>query len=135
MDTLPKKYELLTSDTRTLGDGTVVYRIRALRDFWEVKAGQLGGYVQSEDNLSHEGKCWVVGEGMVIEQARVSGDAMVSNSLVFGHAQVSGWCVVFNDAQVGGHSVVTGAIGIVDGRMAAGNDVHVDWERRGKAPQ
>jgi hypothetical protein len=32
MDTLPKKYELLTSDTRTLGDGTVVYRIRALRD-------------------------------------------------------------------------------------------------------
>ena len=133
MDTPTKKYELLQSDRRTLGNGTVVYRIRALRDFWEVKAGELGGYVQSEDNLSHEGKCWVYGDAMVIEHARVSEDAHVSDSLVFGHAQVSGWCIVMGDAQVGGHSVVTGPMGIVDGRLTAGDGVRVDWKRSGQA--
>lgn len=127
MDTPPKKYELLHSDRRILGNGAVVYRIRALRDFWEVKAGELGGFVESEDNLSHEGKCWVSGDGMVIEHARVSGDVLVSDSLVFGHAALSGLCIVFNDAQVGGHSVMTGPLGIVDGRMAAG--VRVDWRQ------
>lgn len=33
-------------------------RIRALKSFGSVKSGDLGGYVQSEDNLSHSGRCW-----------------------------------------------------------------------------
>ena len=52
------KYKL-TDDTVTLANGTVLHRIRALEDFGRVKAGDLGGYIQSEDNLSHEGDCWV----------------------------------------------------------------------------
>lgn len=34
-----------------------VYQIKALKDFNDVKAGDLGGYVASEDNLSQEGNC------------------------------------------------------------------------------
>jgi hypothetical protein len=30
---------------------THLYRIEALKDFGDVKKGDLGGYVQSEDNL------------------------------------------------------------------------------------
>ena len=41
-----KKYGLLTDDTITLDDGTVLYRIRALIDFGNVKAGELGGYIE-----------------------------------------------------------------------------------------
>ena len=47
-----KKYKLLARAENGL------YRIRALRDIPEidVKAGDLGGYVESENNLSHDQK-------------------------------------------------------------------------------
>lgn len=50
-----KKYEL-TDETITLDGGTVLYRIRALRDIvcnqkTIVKAGDLGGFVEKYENL------------------------------------------------------------------------------------
>lgn len=56
--TCKRKYELLTNDTETI-NGITLYRIRALRDFGDVKAGDLGGYIQSEHNLSHEDHFWI----------------------------------------------------------------------------
>ncbi len=53
-----KKYELLRDDTLKVF-GIKLYRIRALESFADVKKGALGGYVESERNLSHEGNCWV----------------------------------------------------------------------------
>lgn len=51
-----KKYEL-TKETKTLADDTVLHLIRALMDIprYCVKAGELGGFVESEDNLSQDG--------------------------------------------------------------------------------
>ncbi|MDE5977041.1 MAG: hypothetical protein K2G70_01045 [Turicibacter sp.] len=47
-----KKYEMFKEKpTDTL------YRIRALRDFGDVKQGDVGGYIEKEENLSHEGYC------------------------------------------------------------------------------
>lgn len=51
-----KKYEL-TDESIVLDNGISLYRIRALMDFGNVKEGDLGGYVQSEQNLSHSGQC------------------------------------------------------------------------------
>ena len=51
---MEKKYELLESDIKI--DGKKLFRIRALRHFKEVGTGELGGYVQSEKNLSHDGR-------------------------------------------------------------------------------
>ena len=53
-----KKYELVKSSKIVYG-GTTLYRIKALIDIPNiVKAGELGGYIESEKNLSHEGwKC------------------------------------------------------------------------------
>lgn len=130
----PKKYELLPDPGATLKDGTILYRIRALRTFgevWPVEAGELGGWLQSEDNLSQEGDCWVYSTAMVIEQARVSEDARICSSLIFGQARVSGSCSVYNDAQIGGTSVVTGKLGIVDGDMSFGKDIAIE-RRPGK---
>lgn len=68
-----KKYEL-TNESITLDNGTKLYHIRALRNFGDVKDGEIGGYVQGENNLSQEGDAWVSGD------ARVSGDAEVKTN-------------------------------------------------------
>ena len=37
-------------------------RIRTLRLFGNIKAGDLGGFIENERNLSHTGSAWVRGE-------------------------------------------------------------------------
>ena len=73
-----KKYEL-TNETKTLAGGTVLHRIRALRDIprFGVKAGELGGFVEEENNLSQDGDAWVSGKARVSGGAEVSGNAKV----------------------------------------------------------
>lgn len=50
---MEKKY-ILTDETIKV-NGKTLYRIKALREFSNVKAGDLGGFVESESNLSHDG--------------------------------------------------------------------------------
>lgn len=74
-----KKYELLDNDTVTTWDGHALKRIRALVAIGSlVAAGELGGYIESEDNLSQvSGNAWVSGDARVYGDAWVSGDARV----------------------------------------------------------
>lgn len=89
MEKAGKKYEL-TSDVIEVG-GRKLFRIKALRNFANVKAGDLGGYIEKEENLSHEGNCWVGGDAWVYEDAEVRGNAVVrDNAKVYGNAKVSG---------------------------------------------
>ena len=44
------KYEL-TQETKKLPNGIILYRIKALNDFGDVKAGDLGGFVEKESNI------------------------------------------------------------------------------------
>ncbi|QBP07009.1 putative DNA repair exonuclease [Edwardsiella phage ETP-1] len=64
---MTKKYELLESDLTT-PSGATLYRVKALKDFGDVKAG----YIEGEHNLDHAGTCWVSGEAWVSGGARVS---------------------------------------------------------------
>lgn len=97
-----KKYELVKQDKLDLGN-YALFRIRALRTFGNVKAGDLGGYVESEKNLSHDGNAWIY------DQAAVSGNAAVTgNALVSGHASVSGDCKISGDAIIGGWTDIQG---------------------------
>lgn len=103
-----KKYEL-TNESITLDNGTKLYRIRALKDFGNVKAGEIGGYVQSENNLSQEGNAWVSGDALVSGDAEVSGNAWVSgNALVSGNARVSDNAEIYDNARVYGNTWVSG---------------------------
>ena len=63
-----KKYELVP-DRQIVVAGTTLYRIRALKDFGNVKAGDLGGFVGSERNLRQEGTCWIADEAQVYDTA------------------------------------------------------------------
>lgn len=108
-----KKYEL-TNESMGLFNSVTVYRIRALRDFADVKKGQLGGFIQHEANLSHEGDAWVYDnarvfdKARVIENARVEGDATVFGAAIIGRsATVGGSANVYNKAIVCDHAWVT----------------------------
>ena len=111
-----KKY-ILTSESISNTRGCTLYRIKALRDFGDVRAGDLGGFVAFEKNLSHVGNCWVYEEAYVSKAARISGDARVSGKVeIFGDARVSGKATicgnarVFTDAQVSGEATVSGNV-------------------------
>lgn len=104
-ENIEKKYELI--EQVTFFGGRELHRIRALHDFGTVKKGDLGGYVQSEDNLSHKGFCWVANDAKVYGEARVSGNALVYNDAeVFGNARISGDAEVYDDARVYGNATV-----------------------------
>lgn len=93
-----KKYEL-TEETFTVSKKTL-YRIRAVRDFGSVKTGDLGGYIEKEENLSH------------FDDAEVSGNGKVSgNANVFDNARISGNAEIFNTR----HFCTQGPIGSRNG--------------------
>jgi len=86
-----------------------LFRIIALRDFLDVKSGDIGGWIESDKNLSHEGLCWVFGDARVYGDARVFGNAQVSdNARVYGDARVFGDAWVFGNARVFGDARVFG---------------------------
>ena len=62
-----KKYEINSEN-----------RVVALIDFGNVKTGDVGGFVESENNLSHDGLCWVSGD------ARVYGDCSKTPTVISG---------------------------------------------------
>jgi len=87
------KYELIPEGS--------LYRLKALKDFGTVKAGDLGGLVSGEHNLSQDGSCWVFGEAWVSGKARVRGEAKVSGeAMVFGKAEVSGGAEVSGEVEI-----------------------------------
>lgn len=78
-----KKFKLDLSSKITML-GIELFRIKALISFGNVKKGELGGYVEKEENLSHYGNAWVYGNARVYGDAWVYGDAKV-----YGNARVS----------------------------------------------
>ena len=75
------KYEL-TKETTMSPSGVLLYRIKALKDFQEVKAGQLGGFVQSYDNLNLYDDSWIDYNSCVYGMAYITDNSYVCYSNV-----------------------------------------------------
>ena len=60
------KYEL-SKKKNIVYNGRLLYRIKALKSFGGIKKGAIGGYVQSEENLSQTGTCWIYDNAKVFE--------------------------------------------------------------------
>jgi cytoskeletal protein CcmA (bactofilin family) len=116
-----KKYEFTDEIRTSFPTATVLHRIRALRDFSDVKKGDIGGFIEKEENLSHEGDCWIYGDCWVLGDTQVSGNGMVSGFVmvfsgvkILDNARVSGHIVLYRDvevsgaAQLSGHMVLSG---------------------------
>lgn len=96
-----KKYAL-TDGTKKV-DGHILHRIMAVKDFDDVHVGDLGGWVESEDNLSQFGNCWIYDDAMVLDEAKVFDDAKIRDKAV-----IYGWAIVCGKAMVSGHANVCG---------------------------
>ncbi len=120
-----KKYELLKDDFIDWPPSRL-YRIRALRNFRDgaVKAGDLGGYIQSEKNLSHEGDAWVRDDAIARDEARVS-----EGALLFGSAHLCDRAQLAGNAIVGGHVLVSG-----EARTTGNGRVYAERPDAGPAP-
>ena len=103
-----KKYEL-TDDIIEPFYNCTMYRIKALKDFGDVKKGQLGGFVASEDNLSQDGNCWINHYAMVFGNAHIFGNAQLYvHAKVYGDAEIYGNAKVYGDAEVSGYAEICG---------------------------
>ena len=102
-----KKFELTSEFVTFLGK--TLFRIKALVSFGDVAEGELGGFIERENNLDQSGDAWVSGNARVCGNAQVYGDAQVcGNARVYGDAQVFGNARVCGDAQVSGDAQVFG---------------------------
>lgn len=62
-----KKFEF-TGETKTIQFAfrtVTLHQIRAIVEFGVVKAGDIGGWLEKEENLSQEGDAWVCGDAKV----------------------------------------------------------------------
>ena len=84
-----KKYKL-TKTTKEYR-GLTLYQIEALKDFGNVEKGEMGGFIEKEENLSQDDNAWVYGNAEVYGNAAVFENALVyDNALVYGDARVYG---------------------------------------------
>ena len=97
-----------------------LHRIRALQDVREdVHQGDLGGFVESERNLSQEGSCWIFHEAIAAEDAVVAGDAQIRElAVIRGSSMVSGSAVIRHRSIVEDNAIVTAGIVEADSRIA-----------------
>ncbi len=132
------KYVLDRADD-TAPSGSRLHRIRALRDIPEhgVKAGDLGGFVQSERNLSQTGAAWISGDAVAMGESRIEDDAIARDQAILssyailrhravasGQSRMDGQAIVQDHAQltdsshiggcarVGGTVVITGFVSL-----------------------
>ncbi len=103
-----KKYEF-TGVSQPWIKGKTLHQIRAVRDFGNVHAGDIGGFIEKEYNLSHQGKAWIT------RDAKAYGDSKIyGNALITGCALISGDAKVYGNASVGGQSHIFGNAIICD---------------------
>lgn len=127
-----KKYKL-TKETMCF-DGVTLHRIQAIKDFGDVTAGEHGGWVESERNLSQKGNCWINMEAKAYGYAEICDNAVLTNGAIacgnsiigndtsvtdesvirgfthlFGNVEVSGKSVIDGYAKLYGHVMVIGA--------------------------
>ena len=102
-----KKYEL-TSEKKVI-DGVELHRIKALDSFGNINKGDLGGWIESEKNLSQYENAWVCDNASVFGNATVRGNAVVhGNAWVGENAMVGGYATVRENATVGGDATISG---------------------------
>ena len=101
------KYELIPSDREGF------YRVKALRDFNDVKKGDIGGYVESENNLSQLGDCWIYDNAVVRDNAKFYNNAVIrdnavvrDNAKIYNNAVIRDYATVCQDARIWANSKI-----------------------------
>ena len=102
-----KKYEL-SDITMEFGIKTL-YKIRALKNFSDVKKGDLGGWVSSENNLSQEGNCWIYDEAKCMDNARMyDNSCMYDYSEMYDSSRMYGYSKMYDSSEMHDSSTMYG---------------------------
>lgn len=122
---MPKKYELTNKTKKRYGH--TLYQIRALKNFGAVKAGELGGWIETEYNLSQNGDCWICDNAVVYRRASVCNNAVVcDNAVVRSNAMVCDNAVVCDNVVICGHAVVCGNATVHNNAIVCENAIICD---------
>ena len=113
---MEKKYKL--TDEIIDFEGRKLYRIEALKDFSNVKKGDRGGFVESEDNLSQDGDCWIHDDARVHSNAKIC-----DNAIIYGYAKVCDNAIIYGDARVFGNVQVCDNARVFDNAKILGNTI------------
>ena len=76
---MEKKFEL-TENFIVNTFGVKLFQIRCTKSFHNVKEGDLGGYVEKEENLSQEDDAWVYDNAWIEGSARIEGSAWINDN-------------------------------------------------------
>lgn len=98
------KYKI-TGETLSFQSSTL-YRIQALKDFDDVKAGDKGGFIEYAENLSQKGNCWIYDDSIAMGSTWVERDAKVRRK-----------SVIYN-------SVISESASIIESHVFAGSNVY-----------
>lgn len=121
-----KKYELTTETLQFAG--RTLYRIKAVKDFGSIQAGEFGGWIENEKNLSQDDNAWIYYNAMVFDNAKVFGNAKIlgnakvfGNVNVFSNAKILGNAKVYDNAIVYGNAKILGNAEVYDKANIYGN--------------
>lgn len=97
-----KKYEL--SDVVRNFGGKTLYRIRSLVSISQInlKKDDLGGFVESEENLSQNGRCWIFDDALVYNNGKV-----YDNALIYDNVRVYNNAKCYENCIISGHSLIS----------------------------
>jgi len=129
------KYELIRNDNSSL------YQIKALKDFGEITAGTMGGWVSSHENLSHEGDCWIHPNAFALGNSRIRDNAQLydrtiasNNAIVGGNARLHGYSEVKQDASVIGQAQLYNTASVQGSALLCGTaEMHGNSVAEGEA--
>lgn len=129
-EVLEPKYEMIPVPDKKL------YQIRALKDFTvledgtEIHAGDLGGFISGEWNLSQSGTCWISENSRVINSAKVTENAQIrGNAIILENAKILGNSIIYG-ATVCGRSYIAGD----DMSVISGINIKITGDTRIRGP-
>jgi carbonic anhydrase/acetyltransferase-like protein (isoleucine patch superfamily) len=124
------KYRL--TDSIKMVEGKTLHQIRACCDIplHGIHAGDLGGFVESERNLSQDDACWLVPNACVYDAALLcqsayaSGSARVNrNAVVYGMSELNDYVLVTDNSRLRDHTILYDNVTISDNVRVSGHVV------------
>ena len=116
-----RKYELTNISMEF--EGRTLYRIRALKDFSDVKAGDLGGWVSNEDNLRQGGNCWIYDEAKCMDNARMyHNSAIYDNAVMCNSSKMHDFSAMFDNSKMRGKSEMHSCSGMYNDSILKGEE-------------
>jgi len=107
----------LTSESKINAFGVTLFRVELTVDCKWGKAGDKGGWVESEKNIHPSFDCEE--KGVISGNAEISGNAVISGGVIRGDAVISGNAVI-SGGVIRGDAVISGNAEISGGEISGG---------------